>query len=396
MQTAEVVETEESKEIAPFGMGELTRKNLALLKEQSDAMVITDNKSYVVVKDAHIKAKGLVTAVTARHKERKASALAECQKFDSDKREILALVGPIVSTLAITRKGWDDKKADEKAEKARIEQARVDAIHAKINSIRQMVTSLTGMDSLTIRALIDEIDRIVLPVEVYHEFITDANRAQTEARTAALTALESAEKQEAEDAARKAEAIRLEKIRLEQEAEAARLKKAEADQKAKADALKLEQEKEFAHGEAILENQRLDIAAQQKAVDDEKARIEAEKKAEVERKEREEFERKAQAEAKAKAEQDAKEQAQCEELDEIAAALQREVLRVEKEKAEAAEVARQESLKPDREKMNSYFDSVLDVQAPEIPDEKLNALLNDVLDAIGGVIEGARQEVEAL
>ena len=111
------------------------------------------------------------------------------------------------------------------------------------------------------------------------------------------------------------------------------------------------------------------IAAEQKAAQDkineanrkieaEKQAFEDEKKAEKDRKDREVFEAQAKEDARIKAEKDAKEKVEREERE-----------RIEKKAAEQKEVERQESLRPDREKLRAYFDSILSVPEPELGKE---------------------------
>lgn len=155
----------------------------------------------------------------------------------------------------------------------------------------------------------------------------------------------------------KAEEERLEKERKEKEA---------ADRKAEDERLakqKAEQDKIAAD----LKRQQDDLAAQQKAIDDEKARI-----AKVE------ADKKAAKEAEVQAEKDAKEKAE----------------REAKEKAEAeakarAEMARQEALKPDKEKALYWLESVENQidEAPKLSDEEAVAFVEKAIETLESALE---------
>ena len=148
-----------------------------------------------------------------------------------------------------------------------------------------------------------------------------------------------------EAAARKAEAERLEKQRQEQEAEAARL--AEAQKKIAEANAKIEAEKKALEDAKRKEQERLEREAFE-AKTREIARIDAEK-AEKDRQEKEAWEAK------------------------------------EKAEREAAEKERQEALKPDKEKLVFWADSLLDMMAPETSVPAANKIANEAILGIYGI-----------
>lgn len=172
-----------------------------------------------------------------------------------------------------------------------------------------------------------------------------------------------------ESIARKAEAERLKKVRQEQAAEATRL----AEEKRKIDEAQ---------------------AAERKKIDDERRSIEAEKKAledakrkEQGRKDREAFEAKAKEEARIAAEKAAAEK------------VDREA-RESKEKAEreAAEKARSEALKPDKEKLLEWCDWMDsdNIPKPSIEAEEAKTILYDALHALRSWVSDIRKRAEEL
>ena len=135
-----------------------------------------------------------------------------------------------------------------------------------------------------------------------------------------------------EEAARVAEMDRLEAQRIEQEEQQAKI---DAENKRIAEDRAAFEAEQKARQDVIDETNRIE----QKKIDDAKAAIETEKKAEQDRKDREEFERQskiqAEADAKEKVEREAQEAADMAE-------------------AERVKLARQESLKPDKEKLHNF------------------------------------------
>jgi len=174
---------------------------------------------------------------------------------------------------------WDEKQAEIEAEEARKQKEIIDA---RIAGLAKFNVHMPFFD---VAAMADDVFDITL-VNARLAYADEQKRLTDE------------------EAARKAEAERLEKVRQEQEIMAENLRKAQRE-----------------------------IEAEKKAFEDEK-------KAEQERREREAFEKQTAENARIKAEKDAKEKAD------------REIAeKVEAEKRTKAEAERQEALKPDKEKL---------------------------------------------
>ena len=109
------------------------------------------------------------------------------------------------------------------------------------------------------------------------------------------------------------------------------------------------------------------LADIQAKLDAEQNKFEAEKKAEQDRKDREALEVRLKEEARVNAERKAKEKAQREEAE-----------RAAREKAEAEEKARVEALRPDKEKLNDWANELLDIIAPEVTDPKAKIVAKGV------------------
>jgi hypothetical protein len=160
----------------------------------------------------------------------------------------------------------------------------------------------------------------------------------------------------AEEEARKAEAARLEKIRKEQEAAQKEIEEA------------------------------------RRKIEEERHKIEAEKRAEQERKDREEFERQAIEQARIEAEKAAKEKAERE----AAEAERKRLAEIECQKAEEAERARQEALKPDKEKLKAWADSLLDIEPPKLSNKRSRMIADQALQDIHKIVDTILATLEAL
>jgi len=133
---------------------------------------------------------------------------------------------------------------------------------------------------------------------------------------------------------------------------------------------KLEEEnlaKERAEIERMRKEQEATTKAQEEkelALQAKRDAIEAEWKAEQERKEREAFEKQAAENAQIKAEKDAKEKAEREARE-----------KKEREEAEIAEKARQEGLRPDKEKLIAWAKTIKNFSVPAVNDERAQEIV---------------------
>ena len=155
---------------------------------------------------------------------------------------------------------------------------------------------------------------------------------------------------------RKLESDRLEKLAEAQKVEAKRLEKIQDDIDKKEQALKEEQDK-----------------------------LESDKKAEQARKDLEILEAKLAEEAKAKAEKD--------KIKRVA----REAKELKKkELAEAAEIIRQEALRPDRDKLIQYAVAIIKLVAPDVKDEQAQEILDEAQDGLGLIASEIMKQVKEM
>ena len=340
-----------TKEIMPFDIKELTETNIVLMSKQCEEMVIDEKgKGYVEVKAAHIKVKGLKRAVTDRHKELKAEHLKECQILDGERRRIFGLLDPIIDTLASKRQIEDDRKAEIRAAKQRIEQARIDGIRARINEIKQWCYQGLeyGVSSESIQWLLPVLRETFdgLTEKEYMEFLIEAQDCLSGAIEQTEKALEARIQWEKEEAEHKTEEARLAEIKKKQDAE---------QEKIDADRRKIEEEK------ARIEQAERDCKIKEEV--EAKAKVDAEKqiqgakeaqiKAEIEAKE-----------AKKRAEREAKEKIERE-------AQEAEDLRL----AKKAETKMKAEMAPDREKLIAYAEALQAVSKPKVKASSMDTIL---------------------
>lgn len=312
-------------EIIKFSVTDVAIKELAV-KYQN--MAITDTASYKAVVSGIGEIRSIRVSVEKRRKELKADALEYGRRLDSEAKRITALLWPIEDNLKNLKQATDDEKALAKAEEDRLEKERIGSIQSRIAAFPPDVSKLPQLLKMTapeIQEMQDVLAAIEIDIEDYQEFTPEAIKAKEEKKKllqeyyiARITA-------DAETAKQKAEAERQEQIRKDQELETERQKK---EQEAQAEKYRIAQ---------------AEIEAQKKAIyrlEDEKIeheRIEQERLAQIERDRLAKIE--AEKQEKARAEQEAKEEA----------------ARI---KAEDEEKTRQETLRPDRENLLLYLDTL--------------------------------------
>jgi len=260
---------------------------------------IENKEQFDSVHSARMVVKGKRVEVEKRRKELKSDAIAWGKKVDSEAKRIFGKLEPIETHL----QDEENKVINEqKRIKAEADEAERKMIQERVDDLFlfNVVVSLFDAASLTDAEYADALDQAA---EAYH---AEHNRKAKK------------------DADRKAEAARLELIRLEQEAAQTR------------------------------------IDAENNRLAGERAALEAEKKAEQERKNREAFE----ARAKINAEVEAKEKANREEREAKDLA-----------DAEKAERVRQESLRPDKEKLGAFAKALLNIPGPNLTDVKAQECL---------------------
>ena len=222
-----------------------------------------------------------------------------------------------------------------KAEKERIERERVDGIRLQISNIQSQSNINVWMPSKDIETRLSELEKkFQITEEVFQELTTEAQTVFDETFTNIHNALIARIEWEKEEVVRNAEMERLYNQKEEQE---------KAQKKIDKEKCIIQEEKDW---------------------------IEAEKKAEKERKDQADFEQKAQA--------------------------QTERYRLAQEKAMAEEKARQEALKPDKEKLLLFADVLEKLVVPKVRDKNALAIRTNINDGLDHIVAMIRGEVEVL
>ena len=306
---------------------------------------IEDKEQFDAVHSARMTVKGKRVDVEKRRKELKADALAYGKLVDTEAKRITGKLEPIESHLDREEKKVTDEQKRIQAEADRKEKEKIDKRIADLADYGQHLPffEIAGWDD----AKYDEV--LLTAMEKYE---AEQNR------------------QADEIAVRKAESERLEKVRKEQEAEAARL----AEEKRKIDEAQ---------------------AAERKKIDDERRAIEAEKKA-LEDEKRKEQERRDRAAFEAQAKEDARIAAE-----KVEKERQEREAWAAKEKAdrEAAEKIRQADLLPDKQKLLTFAEALLNAKNDLIPDLKFGSPAYPILaecelqidKAVGTLVEKIKE-----
>lgn len=364
------VAVKERKAIAEY---EITPEKINALVKQYEALSIIpgDTKAYGEVRAAKTICVRTRTGIDKRRKDLGSDARSWILEVNAAAKQLTEMIAPAESHLREELDREDGRKDAIKQQKADEEQARVDAIRAKITDINSMVRNLSSLDAEQLDALLDEIGWFKITPRVYQEFTAEAMKAKLECEQAVTDAYNLRVKLDSEEAARVAEDARLKAVRKQQADEAAKLeeqrraieaerqaelkKRQEADRIAQQKIDAAQREREDA-ARKIQEAQ----AAAQKKIDGERAELEANKKAEQDRIAREVFEKQAVEAAK----------------------IQTEADRLATERAEADRKAREEELRPDKEKLAAYVQAINVVPVPAIENNEMSNALAEAIITI--------------
>jgi len=306
---------------------------ITALDERYKNLVITDGKSYALVMSGLAEYRELRLKIDERHKDLKKEALEYTRAVDAEWHRLKDLLEPGESRLKAIRQVEDDKKAAIKAEKERKERERIEGIQENIISLFPLSVPV-DIDATAIENRLTAIKDIEIDPQVFMEFSGQAQAKKEESIAWLEEAYAERVKWEAEEAERKAEAVRLAKERV------------------------------------IWEAKEKELAEERRKIEEEKKRLE-----------RLEFEQKANAQAKEWAERDAKEKAEREERE---------------RKAAEAEKKRQEALRPDREKLFTFASSLRMTEKPTLTAPEAQSILAKAIVAVEEIADKINTYAEAL
>lgn len=330
--------------------------NAAIAKMEDLYMALTvsgleDEEGFNAVHDGRMVVKGKRIEVEKKRKEYKADSLAWGRKVDAEAKRIFGLLKPIEDHL----QGQEDVITKEKERiKAEEEAKEKEKINKRVNELFALGVNIPFFDLAMLSD--DEYTEMFRSAKMAYE--AEQLRIVEEERRLEKERIELERLRKKEEADRKAESERLEKLAKEQAIEAERLKKIQAD-----------------------------IDAKEKALKDEQDKLEAKKKAEQARKDLEILEKKLAVEAKEKAEKD-----------EIERAAREAKELKEKEETEAAEKIRQEALLPDKTKLLNFADMIHVLTAGnfDLKTKKAQSLYSHILTNISILEADFRKEIEKL
>ncbi len=387
IKTMKIVDNNQTQ-IINYGV---TDAALAELREKNKDITVTDSKSLKAARVNKSELVGLRTSVEAKRKDLKKDALEYGKRVDTEATRIKAALEEIEAAVVAPIEAYEAKIAVEKAEKERIEQERIKQIKDFID-LRFGTAALvqwSGGDSVTLNDVMEEAKAAEID-DFYQEFKFEAEQQKVRFVQQLESLIADAIAHEEEDKRLKRGALRLERLADEQAerervfADEQKARQAEID--AENARLKEEQMNLIAVGvkqleieRAALENIKAAQAATQKAIDDERARLDAEKRAAEDQKEREEFER----QAKIQAEEEARDKMAREERENR-----------EAEIAARIEAERQLALKPDRDKILAFADSLLELELPAISNDESRYLIEIIHNELMQLSDRISQECD--
>jgi colicin import membrane protein len=282
-------------------------------------------------------------------KERKAPILEIGKLLDTRQKEIEAEIEPFESRFDAAIKAEEKRKDDEKIAKAAADKARVDAIRAKIDEIKDCVVVGMGRSSSELESAISELETTEITLDEYGEFAGEAQASQaaTIAKLKEMLTAQLAHEAEQARIAAEREALERQRAELAEQERKAAAARAEQEAKDRAERERVEAEQRAAQeraAEAMRQQQaehEARMAAQQAEIDRQQAAIDA-ARAEQERIERE---RQAAIEAEARAKREAEEAEERRKAEAVAA----EQARRDREAREAAEAEAREQARRERE-----------------------------------------------
>jgi hypothetical protein len=300
---------------------------------------IEDKAGYDNVREARLFIKGRRVEVEKTSKLLKEDALSFQRAVNAEEKRIIALIDPIESGLEAKEKAFEVEKQRIKEEKERKEQERV---NIRISSLLKAGCAFNG-SNYSIADIMIFPTEIKTTTDIQFEEILNGVKAENEKELSAKAEIERLQKEEAERIQKERQELLA--IREEQEKQAAELKRQQDEINA--------QKQKIENDRIAAENKvKADTEAKQRAIELERTAAEAAKKAKADllEKQRIEAERKAETERKAK-----------------------------------ARTERLEALKPVKQKLTDFANSLTTMQIPVFNDIKADQIMSGAKELLGRV-----------
>ena len=312
-----------------------------------DVTEIKDTADYQLVRRGSIELMKARTAIEATGKAARDDANQFSKAVLAEQRRLILITLSEESRLKALRKDYDDEQ-ERIAEEARLaEQRRVADITERIQAIKRQTDGLLGADSTAIQMRLDAVGTIVCNETLFAEFAEQAAEVKAgavETLDLLLTARQEFEAQVEEN----------ERIAQEQ-----------AERQAQLDQQAREQEARERAAQDKIDAEQAEIDRQREAMEADR-KLEEDKRLYAERAEQDRIER---------------EKREAEEAE-------------QKRQAAEAEAARQEALRPDKDKLLAWAVSLTEVDAPIITDIQMQSYRNSAAERIRAIGEELAEYVE--
>lgn len=348
---------EESKELTvperaavALGAAEHEKALVALAKKYSDIVVIANPAAREQVHAAYMTLKNARIAIEKAGKDARDDATKFSRAVISEVDRLTAITAAEEARLQALRDTYDAEREAERQAKLEAEQRRIASIRSRIADMATIPAILVGKSSKTIAAAIESLEAVEITLDTHQEFAGEGEMAKiaTLGRLREMHAAQLAAEEAAAEAARQAEADRIERERVSEQnrIEAKRLadlaaeieRQAQAAREAQAQREAAEREqRRIAEEEQRLIQERA-AAAMREQQEAHERRMAAER-AEIQRQQDELNRAREAAEAAARAKQEAEEAAERAEAQRIADEQAAEARRIQAEK-DAAEFER--------------------------------------------------------
>lgn len=248
----------ERTEIAVYSK---TESALVELRNKYEAMVwdATTTKGMSAAKEARSELRGYRVELEKTRKQEKEESLVYGRLVDAEAKRITAELSKLEDPIDALIKAEEQRKADEKANKERIERERIATIRAKIDNISRWPLRCIGMSSEKLNEQVISLSETLITDDIYMELKDEALKVWSESDLQLRSMLTAKLDEEAKAQEQRLEAIRLderrkvevERMRIEREAEDARIQ-------AEREVLRIENERK--HAELRVAQERIDAA----------------------------------------------------------------------------------------------------------------------------------------
>lgn len=274
-------------------MGERDEAALQKLADGTkDITAITNPAGYQQVHAARMVLKNERIAIEKDCKKAREDAVAFGKAVIIEEKRLIGILAGEETRLETLQKDWDDARRREKEAKEAAERKRIEAIHQRIDEIRQYPLNIVGTSSANIEGILKTVVEFTVD-DTFQELKQQAEGAKATTLIRLRAALANAQAMEVEQARLATERAENERIRLANEAaaEVERTRLAETVRLAKEE---LERERLRQEAAADIERGRLaeeervakvarDADAARQAAENERVRLENEKAAAAER-----------------------------------------------------------------------------------------------------------------